>query len=404
MAVRRGAGAVERGSLENCWPFTGPVSSNLTPAVQPRQPASSGAPRHLDDRSVPGEICVAAPRRPGRPDGRRADRRLVHFRCRSAAASPASDHAAHADAPDGDRPPVTVPPVTTPVVTTPAVTTPTVPLPPQAPPAPRVPNVTPPALPPPPSLPQSGLRDLRGSAESTGESNQGGRAETSREQASRLRLARDWIAHRGADGERRTTLVFILRRPALVEFVVLQVAPDCRRVGRFRVRGHRGVNRVRVPTRVGREPLAPGTYRVVARAVPAGRTVGRARLVVVDRASRGEIRAARRADSCAQGSSVGTSDPARPPAGALSVPARPKSAPHPVRHHGVLGARFAKGAFSAAEDVPLWVYVLLALAIALLGAAASLPKTETVGLSASLLLGLVGATILLGLTITYAFG
>jgi hypothetical protein len=70
----------------------------------------------------------------------------------------------------------------------------------------------------------------------------------------------------------------------------------------------------------------------------------------------------------------------------------------------VLGARFAKGAFSAAEDVPLWVYVLLALAIALLGAAASLPKTETVGLSASLLLGLVGATILLGLTITYAFG
>jgi hypothetical protein len=70
----------------------------------------------------------------------------------------------------------------------------------------------------------------------------------------------------------------------------------------------------------------------------------------------------------------------------------------------VLGARFAKGAFFAAEDVPLWVYVLLALALALLGAAASLPKTETVGLSASLLLGLVGATILLGLTITYALG
>jgi hypothetical protein len=103
MAVRRGAGAVERGSLENCWPFTGPVSSNLTPAVHPRQPASSVAPGHLDDRSVQGEIRAAAPRRPGRPDGRRAHRRLVHFRCRSAAASPTSDHAAHADAPDGDR-------------------------------------------------------------------------------------------------------------------------------------------------------------------------------------------------------------------------------------------------------------------------------------------------------------
>ena len=54
---------------------------------------------------------------------------------------------------------------------------------------------------------------------------------------------------------------------------------------------------------------------------------------------------------------------------------------------------------SLAEDVPLWVYVLLAFAIALLGAAAALPKSETAGLSASLLLGLVGATILLGLTL-----
>ena len=138
-----------------------------------------------------------------------------------------------------------------------------------------VPHVTPPALQPPPSRPQSDSGPA-GVGRSAGEANQGGRAETSREQASRLRLARDWIAQRGADGKRRTTLVFILRRPALVEFVVLQVAPDCRRVGRFRVRGHRGVNRVRVPNRVGREPLAPGTYRVVARAVPA-RSNGRTR-------------------------------------------------------------------------------------------------------------------------------
>jgi hypothetical protein len=43
------------------------------------------------------------------------------------------------------------------------------------------------------------------------------------------------------------------------------------------------------------------------------------------------------------------------------------------------------------------------LGVALLAAAASLPKSETVGLSASLLLGLVGASILLGLTLTYAF-
>ena len=264
-------------------------------------------------------------------------------------------------------PPLPPPPITLPTLTLPTVTVSSGhdsgrddarghdadgALPPRVPPAPKAPRVTLPAVPPPPSVlhgDTAGDPGPAGAGRSANESQQGARAETSREQASRLRLARDWISRRGPHGERRTTLVFILRRPALVEFVVLQVAPDCRRVGRFRVRGHRGVNRVRVPDRVGREPLAPGTYRVVARAIPAGRTVGRARLVVVDRASRGEIRAARRADSCAQGSSVGTSDPARPPAGALSVPARPKSARHPARHHGVLGARFGKVAFFAAR-------------------------------------------------------
>jgi hypothetical protein len=223
----------------------------------------------------------------------------------------------------------------------------------------------------------------------------------------RLRLARDWIARSGPHRHRRATLVFVLRQPALVEFVVLEMAPNCRRVGHFRVRGHRGVNHVRVPARIGRQPLAPGTYRVVARAIPGGRTVGRARLVVVDRASRGEIRAARRADSCSmgQGSSLGTSDPPRPPAGALGVPARQKTAQrHPARHHGVLGARFSKSAFSAAGDVPIWTYALLAIGVALLAAAAALPKNDPADLSASLLFGLVGAAILLSLTIVYAFG
>lgn len=68
----------------------------------------------------------------------------------------------------------------------------------------------------------------------------------------------------------------------------------------------------------------------------------------------------------------------------------------------MLGARFSRSAISLAESVPLWVYALLAFAVGLLGAAAALPKAETVGLSASLVLGLVGATILLGLTYAYA--
>jgi hypothetical protein len=101
----------------------------------------------------------------------------------------------------------------------------------------------------------------------------------------------------------------------------------------------------------------------------------------------------------------------RPPAGVLpnhpggvKAKAGAKDARKPARQQGALGAKFAKGAFSAADDVPLWVYVLLALAIALLGAAAFLPKNENVGLSTSLLLGLMGATLLLGITLAYAFG
>ncbi len=304
-------------------------------------------------------------------------------------------------------PTVTVPPVTTPVVTTPAVTTPTVPLPP---PAPKVPSKIPPALPPPPPVPHGGTAGGSGAPSaggSTAEAGQGVRAETSREQASRLRLARDWIARRGAGWERRTTVVFILRKPALVELDVREVAPNCRRVGRFQVRGHRGVNRLRFRSRLGRRPLGPGTYTVVARTLPAGQTVGRARFVVVDRASRAEIRAARRADSCAHVSNVGGSGSAQPPAGALPVRAAPKSSRDPTRHRGALGAlgaKFGKRALSAAGDVPLWIYALLAFAVGLLAAAASLPKRETASLSASLMLGGVGAAILLGLTIAFALG
>jgi hypothetical protein len=80
------------------------------------------------------------------------------------------------------------------------------------------------------------------------------------------------------------------------------------------------------------------------------------------------------------------------------VSPEPKRA-QPARRRSVLGASFGKVAFSAADDVPLWVYALLALAIALLGAAAFLPRTEPAGLSARLVLGVVGVAILVGLTI-----
>jgi hypothetical protein len=70
----------------------------------------------------------------------------------------------------------------------------------------------------------------------------------------------------------------------------------------------------------------------------------------------------------------------------------------------VLGARFGRAALTGAEDVPLWVYGLLALAVGLLGAGVALGKTRPGKLAAPLLAGSAGAAILLALTIVYALG
>ena len=83
-----------------------------------------------------------------------------------------------------------------------------------------------------------------------------------------------------------------------MEFVVAQVAPECRRVGRFRIDGHRGVNRVRFRGRVGGRPLGPGTYRIKARTLPRGRAVVDTKFVVVMRPERHVIASARGADVC----------------------------------------------------------------------------------------------------------
>jgi hypothetical protein len=134
-------------------------------------------------------------------------------------------------------------------------------------------------------------------------------------------------------------------------------------------------------------------------------------LVVVQDASRTAIRAARHADTCARAaistnrSTRSTIDQAHAaPAGAEGPTndAGPTKDARPTRDRGVRGAKFAKGAFSAADDAPVEVYVLLGLAIALLGAAAALPKATRTRPSAPLIAGLSGAGILLGVTIAYA--
>jgi hypothetical protein len=226
-------------------------------------------------------------------------------------------------------------------------------------------------------------------------------------------LSRDWISKRGPKRRRHTTIVFRLRNPSLVRFIVVQVSPGCRRVARFRVVGHRGVNRVRLGPRVGKHSLRPGTYRLIARAIPGGRTVVDTRLVVVRHANRDEIEAARAADTCtpaarlaATGSAraFGTSGKDSGPTGSTTANA---AKPKPARHQGVLGTKFVRKAAEAASHVPLWLYLLLGLAIVLLAAAAlPLRAAPTRGAASTLarhrgVLALAGAVTLVAVMVTY---
>jgi hypothetical protein len=209
-----------------------------------------------------------------------------------------------------------------------------------------------------------------------------------------LRLTRDWIAISGPKKQRRTTLVFVLRRPALVEFVIVRVSPDCRRIGRFRVRGHRGVNRIRLRGRIGRHSLAPGTYRFVARTLPGGRTVVDTRLVVVQQPSRSKIRSARGANTCPRsavsGSGSGTTGPT---AGSRPEPAGDQRK-QPARDRSVLGERFARRVFSPVGGIPVWLIALSTLAVGMLLTAALQPKAAPRELFAALALGMTGAAVL----------
>jgi hypothetical protein len=190
----------------------------------------------------------------------------------------------------------------------------------------------------------------------------------------------------------------VLRRPALVELVVVQVSPNCRRIGQFRVRGHRGVNSIRLGPSIRGHPLTPGTYTFIARALPSGRTVVDTRLVVVQRASRREIRAARRANTCPRASDSVSGAIFRPTDSAAGSPSRTEAAGDqesvPARHRGVLGKKF-KAVFAPAGGVPLWIIVLSGLALGLLLTAAQLPKAAPRELAASLALGMTVAGVIL---------
>lgn len=66
----------------------------------------------------------------------------------------------------------------------------------------------------------------------------------------------------------------MLRGPTKVEFLIQGPAPSCQAVRRLTVKGHRGMNRLRITNRPGGKPLRQGVYRVVAQGQSPARVVG----------------------------------------------------------------------------------------------------------------------------------
>ena len=85
-----------------------------------------------------------------------------------------------------------------------------------------------------------------------------------------MKATRTRFSTRGPKAQRGTVIRFRLREPGRVELVVRAEGSSCAVVGRKRVRGHGGLNRVRFNGRVKGHPLAPGKYTITVVVVRAG--------------------------------------------------------------------------------------------------------------------------------------
>lgn len=225
----------------------------------------------------------------------------------------------------------------------------------------------------------------------------------------RLKVVRSWISRSGPRAQRQTTFVFRLSRAAIVELILTRLAPDCRVVGKFRVAGRAGLNRVRFRGRIGRRVLRAGTYRVTARTLrPRGATPLRVHLVIVGRPNPlpAELAAARAANACVAVDKRESAAEAGGNGPTANTPTGRDSESTFTRVSGVLGTQFTK-AVEVVQGVPTFLFFVLGLAIALLGLAA-LPGRAAPNLRLQKLLAyhrdlvaLAGTVTLIGAAITY---
>jgi len=322
----------------------------------------------------------------------------------------------------------TLPPVPVPSVT--------VPVPPVVVPLPQIPRLPAPVLSAPvqkssptgsapvqvPSLSGSPFSSGGSSQSSSGSSSGSSRSSAQRPKIKHLRSSRTWIGTSGKKNRRVTTLTFVLDRAARVVFTVRQLSPDCGTVGRFTVRGHTGLNRVRFAGRVRGQQLGAGTYRITARTA-AGRAVQRVLIVVVDgpAPTRAELVALRSSNVCS--ATRGTASTASSSSGALSGtepeqvqrPFSPKEQPSALgpstgASSGASGGVLASTVERTARAIRPVLVVLLALSILLLGLAALPqvavpdPRFNDVLARHRLEIAGVGTAALLAVVITFLLG
>jgi hypothetical protein len=203
-----------------------------------------------------------------------------------------------------------------------------------------------------------------------------------------IKPSRPYVAQSGPKSRRHVILSFALRQGGRVYFVVKQVAPNCLVVGRFSVRGHQGVNRVRFTGKVAGKRLSAGTYLISATTRHSARVL-RVILVVVERGTPtpAALRAARAANVCQPetflagapgiGATSGTGfTKSWQPGLDTSLPGSGTEDDSTSKSAGaVLGAALERAASEAVK--PLAV-TLLAMAILLLGLAAA-PKAVVPG-------------------------
>jgi hypothetical protein len=92
------------------------------------------------------------------------------------------------------------------------------------------------------------------------------------------------------------------------------------------------------------------------------------------------------------------------------VSKRPASDPRGSPSHGVLGTRFTRKAVEVVKEIPLWLFVLLGLAIALLAVAALPLRVAPNGRAAAVIahrrgvVALAGGVALVAVAVAYALG